>query len=180
MTTAFATLRIWQVGARDERGQPVDAVVVLGAAQYDGRPSPVFAARLDHAVGLILGEVAPVLVVTGGRARGDRWSEAQAARRYAVERGVPDAAILAESSGNDTLSSLRNVAAILEAHGLHRALFVSDPSHMLRILTIARDLGIDGYGSPTPESRLEADAAGWFDAVVHELAALAVYHLTGR
>ena len=176
----LTAVRIWQVGARDERGRQVDAVVVLGAAQYDGRPSPVFAARLDHAIALVLGDAAPLLVVTGGRAPGDRVSEAEAARAYALERGIAGSAILAESRGRDTLASLRNARDLLRERGLRRALFVSDPTHMLRILTIASDLGLEAYGSPTRSSPVDEDPGAWLDAVRHELAALALYHVTGR
>jgi uncharacterized SAM-binding protein YcdF (DUF218 family) len=180
LLATFATVRIWQIGSRDDRGQPVDAVVVLGAAQYDGRPSPVFAARLDHAISLVLDDVAPILVVTGGKAPGDRVSEAEAARAYAISRGVPDGAILGETSGTDTLSSLRNVARMLHSRGERRAIFVSDPTHMLRVLTIARDLGIDAAGSPTRSSPVGRDLVSWLDAVRHELAGLALYHFAGR
>ena len=175
--TAYAALRIEQEGARDERDQPVDAIVVLGAAQYEGRPSAVFRARLDHAVELFRARVAPYLVVTGGPAEGETLSEAEVARRYARDQGVPDAAILSEETGGDTLASLRNVAALLSERGVSRALFVSDRTHMLRVLVIARDLGITGFGSPTPLSPADREADARARAVARELAALAGYLL---
>ena len=174
---AYGTFRIWQQGERDQRSVPVDAVVVLGAAQYDGNPSPVFRARLDHAVELILNGSAPWLVVTGGRQAGDRFSEAEVARAYAVARGVAPERILAESTGHDTRVSLANVADLLARHGLRRALFVSDRTHMLRILVMARDLGLAGFGSPTRTSPADRDAAARLDATLHELAALGEYFL---
>jgi uncharacterized SAM-binding protein YcdF (DUF218 family) len=174
LLTAYATVRIWQQGMRDEQ-RPAGAIVVLGAAQFNGRPSPVYAARLDHAVALYLHGVAPFLVVTGGKAEGDRTTEAAAGRAYALARGVPDDHILVEDGGRTTLDSLDGVATILSAHGIDDAVFVSDPTHMLRVLRIADDLGITAWGSPTPTSRIELDGGRKIDATVHELGALALY-----
>jgi uncharacterized SAM-binding protein YcdF (DUF218 family) len=174
LLTAYATVRIWQQGMRDEQ-RPAGAIVVLGAAQFNGTPSPVYAARLDHAVALYLHGVAPFLVVTGGKAEGDRTTEAAAGRAYALARGVPDDHILVEDGGRTTLDSLDRVATILSAHGIDDAVFVSDPTHMLRVLRIADDLGITAWGSPTPTSRIELDGGRKIDATVHELGALALY-----
>ncbi len=171
---AYATFRIWQQGMHDEQ-RPAGAIVVLGAAQFNGTPSPVYAARLDHAVALYLHGVAPYLVVTGGKAEGDRTTEAAAGRTYALARGVPQDHILVEGDGRTTLESLDGVAAILTAHGIHDAVFVSDPTHMLRVLRIAADLGLTAWGSPTPTSRIELDSSRKVDATVHELGALALY-----
>jgi uncharacterized SAM-binding protein YcdF (DUF218 family) len=177
--TAYATYRIWEQGGRDER-RPADAIVVLGAAQYDGRPSPVFAARIDHAIDLFDDGLAPYLVVTGGKAEGDRTTEAASARAYAMDRGVPSSAILAEDQSRTTLESMHGVAALMDAHELSSAVFVSDPTHMLRVLRMAADAGITGYGSPTTTSPIERDPAARLDAVVHELGALAAYLIEGR
>ncbi len=179
LVTAYATYRIWDQAGRDEQ-RPAGAIVVMGAAQYDGRPSPVFAARLDHAVSLYLAGLAPAFVVSGGKVDGDRWTEAEVARAYALERGVPGSAILVEDRGRTTLESLAGVAAILDAAGIRDALFVSDPTHMLRVLRIARDDGILAWGSPTPRSPVEADAGRRIEATVHELGALALYFLAGE
>jgi uncharacterized SAM-binding protein YcdF (DUF218 family) len=176
----YATFRIWQQGQTDEQGRPADAIVVLGAAHYGDTPSPVFAARLDHAVELWLDGVAPHLIVTGGEADGDTSAEADVARRYAEDRGVPAAAILAERKGRDTAQSLRNVAAIMRANGLRSALFVSDRTHMLRVLRVAADLGIQAYGSPTATSPSDLDPSARAASMVHELGALALYLVTGR
>ena len=177
--TGYATYRIWDQAQRDDRPSS-DAIVVMGAAQYDGRPSPIFAARLDHAIGLFQEGVAPVLVVTGGKADGDRTTEAASARAYSVARGVPEDAILAEDQSRNTLSSIRGVAALMRSAGLERAVFVSDPSHMLRVLRMAQDEGIVAHGSPTRTSPMERDALAVADAVVHELGALVVYLTGGR
>ncbi len=154
---------------------PVDAVVVLGAAQYGGVPSTVFRARLDHAVELVLNGAAPWLVVTGGGQPGDRFSEAEVARAYAVEHGVSADRILAETTGRDTRESLANVAVLLRGNGLDRPLFVSDRTHMLRVLIVAHDLGIAGHGSPTWTSPADLEPGPRLAATLHELAALGDY-----
>lgn len=180
--TAFASYRIWARGAVDEA--PVvgaaDAIVVLGAAQYDGHPSPVFQARLDHAIELWRAGRAARLVMTGGRREGDRTTEAAAARAYAVAAGVPEAAILIEDRGRSTLESLEAVARIAAAEGIGPLLFVSDRSHMLRVMRIARDLGLEAYGSPARRSPSDGTLERRLEATVHELGALAWYGLGGR
>jgi uncharacterized SAM-binding protein YcdF (DUF218 family) len=173
-----ATFRIWQQGNRDEQ-RHADAIVVLGAAQYDGRPSPVFRARLDHAVDLWHQGLAKAFVVTGGKLPGDRTTEAAVARAYAVEHGVPADAIFGEDEAHNTLDSLRTVADQMKARKMRTAVFVSDPTHMLRVLRIADDLGIDGYGSPTTTSPVQSDPVRRAEATIHELGALAVYFLSG-
>ena len=178
LVTGYATVRIWQRGNLDE-ARPVDAIVVMGAAQYDGTPSPVFASRLDHAVRLYLDGEAPFLIVTGGGREGDRTTEAAAARAYALAHGVPETAILAEDRGQSTLESLDAVAGILRAHGLRSALFVSDRTHMLRVLRMSKDLGIEAFGSPTPTSPTDASLGPRLEATLHELGALALYGLVG-
>jgi uncharacterized SAM-binding protein YcdF (DUF218 family) len=172
--TACTTFRIWQVGQEDGR-RPVDAIVVLGAAQYNGRPSGALAARLDHAIALYKDGYAPYLITTGGKLPGDNYTEAETGFNYATKRGVPAAAILMEDTGGTTLESLQNVKAIFEAHGLQTALFVSDRSHMLRVLRIADDLGIEGWPSPTETSPDDLDSDLHYKSMVHELGAMAQY-----
>ena len=172
--TAYTTFRIWQVGQEDGR-RKVDAIVVLGAAQYNGRPSPVLAARLDHAIELYKDGLAPYLITTGGKLKGDNYTEAQTGFNYATKRGVPASAILMEDTGGTTLESLQNVKAIFEEHGFHTALFVSDRSHMLRVLRVADDLGIDGWSSPTDTSPDDLDPDLHYESMVHELGAMAQY-----
>jgi uncharacterized SAM-binding protein YcdF (DUF218 family) len=174
LVASFATYRIWEQGDRDEV-RPAGAIVVLGAAQYDGRPSPVFAARLDHAIELYGEGYAPLLVVTGGKQPGDRVTEAETARRYAIARGIPEDAIVTEDEGRTTLASLGSVAAMLAARGVDDALFVSDPTHMLRVLRIADDAGLTAWGSPTRTSPVDADVGRRIEATTHELGALALY-----
>jgi uncharacterized SAM-binding protein YcdF (DUF218 family) len=174
----YATLRIWEQGERDDQHQ-ADAIVVMGAAQYDGRPSPLFAARIDHAVELYRTGVATHLIVTGGKAVGDRTTEAASARAYAIAQGVPADAILAEDQSRTTLESIHAVGQLLRKHGLANAVFVSDRPHMLRVLRMAADDGIPAWGSPTQTSPIEHDPAGQIDATLHELGALAEYFLLG-
>ena len=178
VAVAATTFRIWSQGRQDEQ-RPVDAIVVMGAAQYDGRPSPVFEARLEHAVDLWHQGLADAFVVTGGKLAGDRTTEAAVARQYAIEHGVPEDAIFGEDEANNTLTSLTAVADKLRKREMASAIFVSDPTHMLRVLKIADDLGIQAYGSPTPSSPVQADALRSVQATIHELGALAVYFLSG-
>lgn len=138
--------------ARRDDARASDAIVVLGAAQYDGVPSPVFAARLDHALRLYEQGIAPVIVVTGGRQAGDRFTEATAAATYLHQRGVPDAAILRETTGRSSWESLRASARFLEARGIESVVLVSDPYHSARIDAIASEVGLDGVTSPTRTS----------------------------
>lgn len=175
----YVAYRILEQGGRDDRA-PADAIVVMGAAQYDGRPSPVFAARLDHAIALYHQGIAPRLIVTGGKREGDRTTEAASARLYAIRREVPDDAILVEDQSRTTLQSIRLVAALMRERGLESAVFVSDPSHMLRVLRMASDEGISAQGSPTRTSPLERDPIRSADALIRELGALAIYVVSGE
>ena len=174
----YTTYRIWAQGQVDEE-RPADAIVVMGAAQYNGVPSRVFAARLDHAVSLYFAGIAPRIVVTGGKAEGDRTTEAAAGRAFAVSLGVPPEDILVEDQSRTTLESIRAVSVLLAANDAQSAIFVSDRPHMLRVLRMASDVGIIGWGSPTRTSPIETDLGGQIDATVHELGALAYYFLTG-
>jgi uncharacterized SAM-binding protein YcdF (DUF218 family) len=139
------------VSQQDQR-VPVDAIVVLGAAQYNGRPSPVLRARLDHALGLYRDRLSPLILVTGGVGRGDTTSEAMAGRRYLIAHGVPPDVVVAQSEGRTTMASMTAVAGWLHARGLRRALLVSDPFHMFRLRLEARRTALEAYTSPTESS----------------------------
>lgn len=143
-------------GARD-MARPADAIVVLGAAQYAGRPSPVLKARLDHAVQLWKRGLASFLVVTGGRGPGDTTSEADVGRRYAIRAGVAESAILLENKGRTTTASIEAVARIMNEKHLKEAILVSDPFHMLRLQIIARQFGVSSVTSPTRTSPISAN-----------------------
>lgn len=146
------------VSQQDER-RPVDAIVVLGAAQYDGRPSPVLKARLDHAIALYERGVAPVIIMTGGQAPGDTVSEAVVGRRYAIRAGVPAAAVLTERGGMTTVESMEAVSRLMGSREMKTAVLVSDPFHMLRLKLLARQVGIRGFTSPTRTSPISRNRA---------------------
>lgn len=143
-----SAVSVLRAATRDEAAR-ADAIVVLGAAQYRGRPSPVLRARLDHAVGLYARGLAPRLVLTGGIADGDTASEAAVGRLYALEAGVPDSAILTENEGRTTGQSMERVARLLAARGLTDVVLVSDPFHVLRASHSARRHGLSVRTSPT-------------------------------
>jgi uncharacterized SAM-binding protein YcdF (DUF218 family) len=147
-----AAVLVWS--SRDE-ARPAQAIVVLGAAQYAGRPSPVLRARLDHALDLWNRHLASLLILTGGTGSGDITSEAAVGRSYAKRHGVPDSAILVESEGRTTSESMKAVAGMLEVRGLQSALLVSDPFHMLRLRILARRFGFTPYTSPTRTSPID-------------------------
>jgi uncharacterized SAM-binding protein YcdF (DUF218 family) len=178
LVVAYTTWRIWDQGNQDD-GRPADAIVVLGAAQYNGVPSPIYRARLDHAIDLYEQGLAPTLVMTGGKLPGDKTTEAEAGRAYAVAHGVPEEAILVEDRGRTTLESLRTVGAMLRDRGLDSAVFVSDRTHMLRVLRIAHDQGLEAFGSPTRTSPIEGSASERLRATIHEVGALGLYFLAG-
>ncbi len=143
--------QVWWVG-RSDQARAVDAIVVLGAAQYDGRPSPQLAARLDHAADLYQQGLAPLVVVTGGKQPADRYTEAAASALYLVARGVPPAVIVQEDRGRSTWESLEGVAGLLRERGVGRVLIVTDPYHSLRSRLIAGEVGMTAYTSPTRTS----------------------------
>lgn len=140
---------------RSDQARPVDAIVVMGAAQYDGRPSAQFAARLDHVVELWDRGLAGVVVTTGGNRPGDRFTEAGTAAVYLTERGVPEEAII-EVGGTTSYGSLEMARDALLDRGLRSVLLVSDPFHSLRIRLVAQELGLVAYVSPTRTSPLTA------------------------
>jgi uncharacterized SAM-binding protein YcdF (DUF218 family) len=155
-------------GSRD-RAKPSDAIVVLGAAQYWGKPSPVLRARLDHAVELWRRGLAPRMVLTGGVGVGDTTSEAAVSRKYVLGAGVPDSAILLETSGRTTRESLRSVALMMQSRaGSKRVILVSDPFHMLRLDILARRFGLVPYTSPTRTSPIAANAGETWKYYINE------------
>jgi len=142
--------------------RPVDAIVVLGAAQYDGRPSPQLAARLNHVVELWYDSVASLVVTTGGNRPGDRFTEAQASAEYLEERGVPADAIV-QVGGNNSYDSLVAVGEELRERDLDSVLLVSDPYHALRIRLISQELGLTAYVSPTQTSPVHGSDVFWHE-----------------
>lgn len=151
---AVTFLQVWRA-ARNDQARPAEAIVVFGTAQYDGVPSPVLAARLDHAVELYRRQLAPVIVVTGGNQPGDQFTEATASANYLIQRGVPDDDVLREVSGTSSWQSLAAAANFLEDRSIDDVLLVSDPFHSLRIRAMASELGLEGRSSPTRTSPIK-------------------------
>ena len=152
----ISMLLVDRAGQRDE-AQAADAIVVLGAAQYVGRPSPVLRARVDHAVSLWKRGLAPTLILTGGTGVGDTTSEAAVARKYAMSKGVPDHAIVIERHGRTTSESMQAVARIMDDREKNTVILVSDPFHMLRLSILARRYGLVPYTSPTRTSPITSN-----------------------
>lgn len=179
---AWLGYQIWEQSRRDELPRRADAIVVLGAAHYNGRPSPVLKARLDHAAYLYGEGFSEVVIVTGGRAEGDEMSEAEAGERYLGNRkAVATAAVLAETEGRTTLESLTNVATIAEERGIETVLLVSDPLHSERVKRMALDLGFrQAFSSPASYLSLNRSRETKVDELIHEIVSLTVYELLDR
>lgn len=169
--------RVWQVARVDDQ-RPADAIVVLGAAQYDGEPSSIFSWRLRHAQVLWEDGVAPLIVTTGGGRSGDATTEAEAGRTYLIDRGVPAEAVVAVGEGSDTLRSMAAVAGVARTDGWGSAVLVSDPWHSLRARTMARDEGLDAWTSPTRSGPIVQTRETQARYILRETAALLFYRLT--
>jgi uncharacterized SAM-binding protein YcdF (DUF218 family) len=144
--------RILQQGRKDEV-HPAAAIIVFGAAEYDGRPSPVYRARLDHGYELFARRIAPMVITTGGYGLDPNFSEGGVGRDYLASRGVPAANLIAETQGADTAQSARRVAVIMRANSLRDCVAVSDAYHVFRVKMMLRREGITAYTSPRPDSR---------------------------
>jgi uncharacterized SAM-binding protein YcdF (DUF218 family) len=176
VTTATA---IWYTARQD--AQPVsDAIVVLGSAQYNGVPSSIFEARLEHALDLWRDGVAPVVVTVGGKADGDEFTEAEAGRDYLAAAGVPSDALLAVPEGVDTLESMRAVARTFDEQGWTTAVLVTDPWHAMRAERMADDQGIEASSSPTRQGPAVQTRMTQFRYILRETAAYLVYRVTGE
>ena len=153
---AAVVVAVALAGAHDE-ARSADAIAVLGAAQYNGRPSPVFRARLDHAAALYQRGLAPVVLVTGGVGSGDTVSESDVGRRYLLKAGLPDGAVVGLPAGASTSASLDGVAHWFSGKESRRVLLVSDGFHMLRLRIIASRLGLMPFTSPAPNSPIRSN-----------------------
>jgi uncharacterized SAM-binding protein YcdF (DUF218 family) len=162
---AFVGVLFW---SRRDTAQPATAIVVMGAAQYAGHPSPVLRARLDHAIDLWKRHLAPQIIFTGGFGDRDTESEAAVSRRYAILHGIPPKAILFENTGRTTNESLQQVAAILDGRRPRTVILVSDPFHMLRLTVLARRYGLVPYTSPTRTSPISLNRREWWAYVFGE------------
>lgn len=165
-------------GARDA-SRPSDCAIVLGAAAYGNKPSPVFAERINHAVELHRGGVVKYLLFTGGRVTAADKSESAVARSHALAAGVPADAILAEDVSRTTGQNLLEARRVMALHGLKTAVIVSDPLHLKRASSMAHDLGIDAVTSPTPTSRYRSFGAK-AGFLMREVFYLHGYWFTGR
>jgi uncharacterized SAM-binding protein YcdF (DUF218 family) len=178
LLSLYFLVNLWLVHrtGNSDQARPVDAIVVMGAAQYDGRPSPQLAARLDHVVELWDRGLAPLVVTTGSKRPGDRFTEAQASARYLEDRGVPADAI-EQVGGATSYDSLHEAADLLHERGLQSVLLVSDPYHSLRIRLTSEELGLTAYVSPTTTSPVHGRTRLWHE--VKEAAGVSVGRIIG-
>lgn len=178
---AGCSIVVWQAAHHDDASEldRADAIIVLGAAQYDGEPSPVFAGRLDHAALLFEQGRAGRILVLGGGQPGDRFTEAEAGRAYLVDKGVPADAITPVPKGHTTFESLRATAPVMREAGMDSAFLVSDPWHNARVERMARDLGIDGHASATWQSAATSQDTR-LEGYVRETFAYLYYRVVGR
>lgn len=162
--------------ANYDEPRPVDAIVVLGAAEYVGHPSPIFRARLDHAYQLFERGLAPLIITTGGSGKDPKFSEGEVGRDYLSKLGVPDVNLIAETQAGDTEQSARRVAVILEANELNSALLVSDAYHLYRAKRMMEREGITVYISPRPGSIPKTLGGRWL-AALREAVSYTMYRL---
>jgi vancomycin permeability regulator SanA len=176
-----SAMTVWRAAHDDDasRIERADLIIVLGAAQYGGTPSPVFQGRLDHAVLLFRQGRADSVMVVGGKAPGDSTTEAQAGRDYLVSQGVPADSVVAEPVGRTTYESLVGAATYMNEHEMESAFLVSDPWHNARIARMASDLGIRGYASATWTSAATSEDTR-FSGYARETLAYLYYRVFGR
>lgn len=162
--------------ANRNEARPADAIAVFGAAEYDGRPSPVLRARLDHALALYQEKLGPLVITLGGGDPADRHSEGGVGHDYLMAHGVPDAAIIAETESSDTEESAKRLAVIARANGLKQIVVVSDGTHLFRVHALCSALGLDVYTSPRPEAR---GLSRWdaFQRTAHEILSYTLWRL---
>ena len=175
LVTAF---RVWWTGRQDNL-RPAQAIVVLGASQFNGRPSQIFEHRLAHAHRLWTDQVSAQIVTVGGSRPGDRYTEAAAGRTWLIAQGVPASDVLAVQTGNDTYASLKAVHTALTQHGWTKVTIVTDPWHMLRAQSMAHDLGIDSVGSPVTTGPAVRHASTVVRYVARETLAYLFYEVFG-
>ena len=179
LVVTSTALAIWWTARQDSRPGS-DAIVVLGSAQYNGVPSSIFEARLEHAIALYEDGVAPVIVTVGGKADGDQFAEAEAGQQYLADAGIPDDALLAVPQGGDTLESIRAVSTAFTERGWSSAVLVSDPWHAMRAERMAEDADLDAESSPTRQGPAVQTRATQFRYILRETAAYLLYRATGE
>jgi uncharacterized SAM-binding protein YcdF (DUF218 family) len=161
--------------AKQDQAAPADAIGVLGAAEYDGRPSPVYRARLDHALELYHRGIAPLIITLGGPG-GDQFTEGSVGEDYLISKGVPEQAIIAETESRNTEESARRIAVIARVNGLHRLVVVSDDTHMFRIHAICAAEGLDVLTSPRPRPAVD-DRTLEAERIAHEILSYTFWRL---
>jgi uncharacterized SAM-binding protein YcdF (DUF218 family) len=171
---AVTFVQVWQASRRDS-ARPAQAIIVLGAAQYNGRPSPVLKARLDHAAALYEAKVAPIIVLTGGRQPGDAFTEASAGSAYLQRAGIPESALQLETQGRNSWQSLAAAAQFLQKEGITKVVLVSSPYHCYRVERIANEVGLDGHASPASDAPDKATLGH----LTHETVAVALGRVIG-
>ena len=176
---ASTALAIWWTARQDSRPAS-DAIVVLGSAQYNGVPSSIFEARLEHAIALYEDGVAPVIVTVGGKADGDQFAEAEAGRDYLASSGIPEEALLAVPEGVDTLESMKLVAKTFRERGWTSTVLVTDPWHAMRAERMAEDAGLEADSSPTRQGPAVQTRTTQFRYILRETAAYLLYRATGE
>jgi uncharacterized SAM-binding protein YcdF (DUF218 family) len=174
LVTGWTAFRVWQVAREDSR-KHADAIVVLGASQFDGRPSAVFRSRLDHAKVLYDAAVAPTVVTVGGNRAGDRFTEGAAGASYLRDNGVPSADVVEVGSGKDTLTSLEAVARLARQHSWHDVVLVTDPWHSFRARAMAGEVGLHAETSPTRSGPAVHGRAGEARYIARETVAYLYY-----
>ncbi len=161
--------------AGQDQAAPSDAIGVFGAAEYDGRPSPVYRARLDHALSLYHRGIAPLIITLGGTG-GDDYTEGAVGADYLKGMGVPESAIIAETESRNTEDSARRIAVIARANGLRRLVIVSDGTHLFRIHEICAADGLDVLTSPRPRVAVEGHA-GYWSRITHEILSYTLWRM---
>lgn len=160
--------------ARGDEARPVDAIIVLGTTQWNGRPQPAFEARLRHTLELYDQGLAPVIIVTGGKQPGDVYTEAETAEAWLMDRGVPENAILKEIEGRNTWGNMQGARDAAAGHDIKTVLIVSDGFHLFRAERMANAVGFEAYTSPTPYSPIRPWSAEEFSYVIRETVAVIV------
>lgn len=161
--------------ASEDAAAPADAIAVFGAAEYDGKPSPVYRARLDHALALYHRGIAPLIITLGGDG-GDKYTEGAVGRAYLMGMGVPESDLIAETESRTTEDSARRVAVIARANGMHRLVIVSDATHLFRIQSICAADGLSVLTSPRPRVEIEGGSDA-FEPIAHEILTYTLWRL---
>ncbi len=179
LLVAATTAAIWWTARQDDRSA-ADAIVVLGSAQYNGVPSSIFEARLEHALALYEAGVAPVVVTVGGKADGDTTTEAEAGRDYLATAGIPEDSLLAVPEGTDTLQSMRVAGTAFADRGWTTAVLVTDPWPAMRAERMAEDSGLEATSSPTRQGPAVQTRGTQVRYILRETAAYLLYRVTGE